>query len=382
MRKKTQRLILAILVIAARYLIPYTLLVSQPVNNVAGRVVVIDPGHGGIDPGCVGKSGVLEKDLVLAIAKKLETKLNSYTIYTVLTRETDIDLAPEVKGPLIKRKRVDLNKRAELATKHNADILVSIHINSFPESRWSGAQTFYYADSGPGRILAQTIQKSLVVDLGPNNRKAKPGDFRILRETKVASAMVEVGFLSNPREEKLLQDPQYQERIANAIAKGIVEYFESGGASQVSAIPIKPEIFVGPVLKEDEALVFYASAENNGLLNYEKRKVPSINLENVLQMLLSSPLEKQNIQLLNKETTKITALGQVDDCAYITLDFSECGFNGRLEELAVYSVVNTLTMLPGIKEIYLEVIGGSEEFDWNEPLKFNAFLVKGKTEEL
>lgn len=381
MRKKRSLLIgMAILIVILRYLGPEIEFVANPVNKAAGKIVVIDPGHGGIDPGCSSKNGVLEKHLVLEISKKLEKKLNSYAIYTILTREIDTDLAPDVKGPLIRRKREDLNRRAALVKKHNADIFVSIHANSFPESKWSGAQTFYPPECGRSRLLAEAIQNSLVTKVGPNTRKAKPGDFRVLRESQVPSTMVEVGFLSNQKEAQLLQDPAYQDRLVDAIAKGIVDFFESGGASQVSAERVQPEVFVGPILKEDEVLVFFASTEDNGLLDYEKRTVSKSDPESVLRLLHLGPQNQRTLKAL-LETSSLTYIGKNQNRVYVTVDFGDTQITGHLEELAVYSVVNSLTSLSGIEEVIMEVIGSSEEFDWSKPLRFNSFLVKGKAEE-
>lgn len=375
MRRKHLRIAIALMLIVLRYLGPDIEYVSTPVNKVAGRIVVIDPGHGGIDPGALSKSGVKEKDLVLAISKKLEKILNSYAIYTVMTRETDTDLAPDVKGPLIHRKREDLNRRASVAKNHKADLLVSIHANSFPEPYWSGAQTFYNSENGASKLLAETIQSSLVNSLGPNKRKAKPGDFRILRESKVPSAMIEVGFLSNPKEANLLQDSKYQDRVAEAIAKGIIKFFESGGASSVSAVPPNPLIFVKPTLKTDEIVIFYASLKENGVLDYEKRTVKSKDPQEVLKLLSTGPVNTDELASL-LDDVKLSYLGKSEDIAYVTLELGEeSGLVGHLEALAVYSIVNTLTLLPGIEEVVVEVVSSSEEFDWSGPLKFNNFYI-------
>ncbi len=376
MRRKTLRLGIALFIIALRYLSPSIPLDTIPANQVSGKIIIIDPGHGGIDPGCSSKNGAKEKDIVLEISKKLAKKLNSLAIYTVLTRESDTDLAKDIKGPLIRRKREDLNRRAQLAKTHKADLLISIHANSFPESRWSGAQTFYSPECGRSRLLAEAIQNSLVISLGPNNRKAKPGDFRILRESTVPSAMVEVGFLSNPKEAALLQNENYQEKVAQAIAKGIVDYFKSKGAASVSAKPLQPEVFVRPSLQEKEVLLFYASLENNGLLDYEKRTITSPKPSDVLKELQAKPQNQNSLRELLEGPASLSFLGITKTRAYVSVDLSALNLTGHLEELAVYSIVNTLTMLPGIEEVAVEVLGGSEEFDWSKPLKFNSYLIK------
>jgi len=195
-------------------------------EKVAGRLVVIDPGHGGSDPGAVGPEGVMEKDIVLNIAKYLEARLNEAAVYTILTRSGDGWVRPVPGGSFFGSKRQDLIERAEIANRSQADIFISIHCNSFPQSIWSGAQTFYYPGREESRILAVAIQTELVRRLGPNRRQANTGDYRVLKEAKMPAVVVEAGFLSNPREGRLLADADYQKRVADAIFWGIIRYFQ------------------------------------------------------------------------------------------------------------------------------------------------------------
>lgn len=192
---------------------------------VAGRVIVIDPGHGGVDGGAVGKTGVTEKELNLQVARRLGRLLSEAGAAVILTREKDEDLAdPDTEG-LLERKRQDLMRRVSLVRDSKADLLISIHVNSFPSPRWWGVQTFYWRESEEGRKLAEAIQEELIRVLGNNRRKAKGEVFYLLENVDVPAVMVEMGFISNPREEQLLQDPVYQEKIARAIYGGVVRYF-------------------------------------------------------------------------------------------------------------------------------------------------------------
>ncbi len=192
----------------------------------ARRVVAIDPGHGGPDPGAVGASGVLEKDVTLAIALKLEQVLTQAGVATVMTRTGDYDL---VRGEdVAHRQREDLIRRAELVNESGAQVLLSLHANSFPEAAWFGAQTFYLNEDSTSFSLATHVQAALVrelQELGPNRRRAAEADLRILRDVQVPAVVVEVGFLSNPREEQLLQQADYQGRVAQAIANGVLSFF-------------------------------------------------------------------------------------------------------------------------------------------------------------
>ncbi|HBT20928.1 MAG TPA: N-acetylmuramoyl-L-alanine amidase CwlD [Peptococcaceae bacterium] len=190
---------------------------------VANKVVVIDPGHGGPDSGGIGPSGVLEKDITLQIAKKLALQFSRAGSAVVLTREEDRDLSISGKS-LSQRKREDLRNRVKLAESRNADIFLSIHTNSFG-TKWTGAQTFYHIRSAESRRLAEYIQTEIIRLMANTKRKPLPLDTYIPRNLKMPAVIVEVGFLSNPEEEKLLADEFYQNKMAYAIYAGVVKYF-------------------------------------------------------------------------------------------------------------------------------------------------------------
>ncbi|NMA62167.1 MAG: N-acetylmuramoyl-L-alanine amidase CwlD [Firmicutes bacterium] len=198
---------------------------GRPHRGISGRVIVIDAGHGGIDPGAVSGKGVLEKDITLEIAKELELLLKKAAVYVIMVRRGDYDLADSSEAHLLNRKRQDLIRRVTIAEEAKADLYISIHANYFPSPIWSGAQTFYYEGRLEDQRLAKDIQTELVKHLGPNNRLAKTGDFRVLRDTTMPAALVEVGFLSNPREAELLGQVGYQKRVAAAIFAGILRYY-------------------------------------------------------------------------------------------------------------------------------------------------------------
>lgn len=193
--------------------------------SVANRVIAIDPGHGGTDPGAVGSSGLKEKDIVLQVAERLHKLLNQSGAKVIMTRQSDMDLSTPGSGSLLQRKREDLRKRVELAHNNNADFYLSIHVNAFPSSRWRGAQTFYQKNQPEGKKLAEAIQAELIRILGNTTRAVKPGDFFTTRNTKMAAVIVEIGFISNPAEAKLMTDPAYQRKLAYAIYSGLVKYY-------------------------------------------------------------------------------------------------------------------------------------------------------------
>lgn len=192
---------------------------------LSGLVVAVDPGHGGRDGGAVSASGLVEKDVTLAISLWLRDFLQEAGAAVVMTRETDIELSdPEIGGSL---KRQDLMNRATLINESGADLMISIHLNSIGSSRLSGAQTFYQPKREEAhQRLATLIQAELVRNLENTNRVAKPLDrnIYIMREVNMPAALVEVGFLSNPYEAKLLAQEEYQQKVAAAIYEGILRY--------------------------------------------------------------------------------------------------------------------------------------------------------------
>lgn len=188
---------------------------------VSGKVVVLDAGHGGADPGAVGRSGVLEKDVVLDVARSLERLLNRVAVYTMMVRDGDYDLAPDGARS---RKQEDLSRRVGMANDAKADLYISLHANSFPSPRWSGAQTFYYPGKDEGKRLAQSIQARLREAFPQNTRLARPGDYYVLKQTDMPAVVVEVGFLSNPEEEQLLSTIRHRHALAQAVFMGIVDY--------------------------------------------------------------------------------------------------------------------------------------------------------------
>lgn len=191
------------------------------------KVIIIDPGHGGIDGGAVGRTtGVYESKINLEISLKLRKFLEESGSLVLMTRDEDVGLYTD-DGTIRKKKNEDLRNRKRLFDESNADAVISIHLNSFPESKYYGAQSFYPKNSERSKLLAELIQEELirVLDNG-NTRKAKvKNDVYILQNTKVPTVIVECGFLSNPEEERLLQNPDYQEKIAWSIYVGILRYF-------------------------------------------------------------------------------------------------------------------------------------------------------------
>lgn len=188
---------------------------------VSDRVIVLDAGHGAADGGAVGAGGTFEKELNLKISLKLLKLLEQTGAKVIMTRTDD--------EPLAETKREDMHIRKSIRDTSDADIFVSIHMNKFSQQKYSGAQVFY-ADDELSRALGESIQLSLKQLLNPeNNRAAKKAEdsIFILKQAKVPSVIVECGFLSNPTEENLLNQPDYQDKVAWAVYSGIINFFES-----------------------------------------------------------------------------------------------------------------------------------------------------------
>ena len=188
--------------------------------------IVIDPGHGGNDPGKVGGDGVLEKDLNLSIAQKLRDCIQQYGINVVLTRETDDGLYSDDDS---NKKAVDMKNRCKIINDSESTVAISIHQNSFTDSDVRGAQVFFYKHSEKGKILAQNIQKALAeIPDTYNDREIKANDkYYMLLNTTCPTVIVECGFLSNAEETKLLCDETYQTQIAEAVTSGILDFLEN-----------------------------------------------------------------------------------------------------------------------------------------------------------
>lgn len=201
--------------------------------SLVDRVVVVDPGHGGMDPGAKGKGGSVEKDIAFSISKKLARLITQGGAKVIMTRETDKMLYDPGTQGFRAKKRQDLGRRADIANDNGAAAFISIHLNSFPsDTSQHGAQTFSQPGSGESKILSQCIQTELVSRLGNNKRQPKEVDFFTNRRAKMPAVIVEVGFLSNPAEEKLLMSEEYQEKVAFAIYAGLVKYFSETSAPQ------------------------------------------------------------------------------------------------------------------------------------------------------
>ena len=196
---------------------------GQNESSSDGLSIVIDAGHGGIDPGKVGINDALEKDINLALALKLRDKFSQDSIRIILTRDSDTGLYSEGST---NKKAEDMQTRCKIISDAAPIFTVSLHQNSYPSPEVCGAQVFYFGQSQEGKKLADTIQNSLIANVDPDNhRVAKANEsYYLLKKTPTPTVIVECGFLSNPTEADLLLTDDYQNQLVDAIYNGIQNY--------------------------------------------------------------------------------------------------------------------------------------------------------------
>ena len=188
-------------------------------------VIIIDAGHGGEDCGAIGKSGVYEKDLNLQIATILKEYLEKSGYFAVMTRTTDRLMYTEEENIKGMRKIYDLKNRVKIANSYDNAIFVSIHMNSFGDSKYQGLQV-YYGQSEGSNLLAQSIQTEVKRLLqGSNQRQIKKGaELYLLENSKNPAVLIECGFISNEEECQKLSEKEYQKELSFSILCGIIKY--------------------------------------------------------------------------------------------------------------------------------------------------------------
>ena len=300
--------------------------------------VFIDAGHGGTDPGALGY-GYRESDLNLQVAKKVESKLKSKGIDVKMSRSSDIFYS--------------LSERAEMANDYGADAFVSIHQNSAEAKSANGIETYYNRKKEEDRPLSNDIQKQVISQTGANNRGVKNAEFTVLVKSKMISALVECGFITNESEVKKLSDPSYQDKLATGIADGIEEYLKSNVIIEESQITV-----IGKVVNAD-------------ILNV--RKGPSISFDIIGTL---SGGDKVKIIGESNGWYKIEYNGTYGyvSGSYIELDSTEpdqdnkINFTDVSQDYWAYSQIQDF-----VKKGYIEGYGDNT-FRPKEPIKRNEFV--------
>ena len=198
--------------------------VSQMVPVEREHIIIIDPGHGGEDGGATSCTGVPESRFNLEIAHRLEDLLHLLGYDTLMTRETDVSIYTQ--GDTIAGKKAsDLKERVRIVNSQENALLVSIHQNLFPDSRYSGAQVFYSSTEDSDE-LAKAMQARFVQTINPgSNRQAKKAEgIYLMQHVNCTGILIECGFLSNPQEEAALRSVDYQQKLCCVIATGLTEF--------------------------------------------------------------------------------------------------------------------------------------------------------------
>ncbi|TVX89869.1 N-acetylmuramoyl-L-alanine amidase [Paenibacillus agilis] len=176
-----------------------------------GKTIVIDPGHGGKDPGSIGQLGTIERDMTLQMSKEIEQELMERTGATVLlTREQD--------------EAVDLQQRVDVATEAGADLFLSIHFDAFTTNDVEGMTTYH--KNSKDQPIAQAVHDRLMEkDFDTRDRGVRVGDFYVLRENTVPALLLELGYISNEKDETRMRSLQFHKEASEAIVNGVIDYF-------------------------------------------------------------------------------------------------------------------------------------------------------------
>lgn len=225
-REKLQLFIYLLGIILCLFILfPYFSSTKYAQGKLNKKSILIDPGHGGVDGGAADHLGNLEKDINLAIALKLRNQLRQSGLNVFMTRETDTELSPFVKGRQGRHRR-DLSARIEKAKTTGSLFIISIHCDWSTDRARRGMIAFYNYQDPDGKKLALILQEELN-KIQTTPQKAAPGDYFIIKQPGISGVILEVGFLSNPEEAVQLQNKEYQERIVLAIANGILQYCQN-----------------------------------------------------------------------------------------------------------------------------------------------------------
>lgn len=190
-------------------------------GGIKGKKITLDAGHGGSDPGAIGASGTREKDVTLKITKKVEELLEKKGAKVSMTRTSDKD----VHGPNASDVQ-ELQARVDVAEDNEADVFISIHINSSTNKNVGGFSSYYYPKSSNDARLAQAVQDRLVKNFGLDDLGIRKANFYVNKRCSMPSTLLELAFISNPKEEKLMKSNWYINKLAKSIAEGIEDYFE------------------------------------------------------------------------------------------------------------------------------------------------------------
>ena len=225
LKKRVMEMMMAVLLLISVFFLSKEAAVVANETAEKEKVIVIDAGHGGADPGMIGIGGLEEKGINLAVSMKLKEALENQGFTVVMTRQEDKGLYQEGTR---NKKVQDMQNRIEIMEKAKPILAVSIHQNSYTEESVKGPQVFYYETSAEGQKLAANIQSALNTELSTERPRKEKGNtsYFLLKKSPCVLNIVECGFLTNKKEAELLQTEEYQQKIVEAVVKGIVQYMK------------------------------------------------------------------------------------------------------------------------------------------------------------
>ncbi|MDF2566266.1 MAG: amiC [Massilibacillus sp.] len=184
------------------------------------KIIAIDPGHGGSDPGAVGPHGITEKEITLAVGLELKKMLENEGAKVIMTRISDVDVAYANATA-----KDELQARADIANNAKADVFVSIHMNAFVNTQVKGTATYYYPKTNGDERIARFVREGLISQLGTDDRAMQTCNFYVVKHTTMPATLAEVAFVSNPVEEQLLKSTEGTKKAATGIFRGLDRYF-------------------------------------------------------------------------------------------------------------------------------------------------------------
>lgn len=190
-------------------------------GGIKDKIITLDPGHGGSDPGAIGASGLKEKQITLEISMRVKELLEKEGAKVYMTRTTDKDVyAPNASD------RAELQARVNVAEKYNSDLFLSLHINSSVNKSVGGFSSYYYPKTDNDLKIAKTIQDKFAKNFGVDNLGVRQANFYVVKRCSMPATLLEMCFISNPKEEKLMKSKWFQKKTARLIVEGVKNYFD------------------------------------------------------------------------------------------------------------------------------------------------------------
>lgn len=190
-------------------------------GGIKDKIITLDPGHGGSDPGAIGASGLKEKQITLEISMRVKELLEKEGAKVFMTRTTDKDVyAPNASD------RAELQARVNVAEKHNSDLFLSLHINSSVNKSVGGFSSYYYPKTDNDLKIAKAIQDKFAKNFGVDNLGERQANFYVVKRCSMPATLLEMCFISNPKEEKLMKSKWFQKKTARLIVEGVKNYFD------------------------------------------------------------------------------------------------------------------------------------------------------------